>query len=414
MHASLWRQPDFLKFWLGQSTAQVGQQVAQVAIPLLATLTLHATPGQMGLLLAAETLPFALFGLPAGVLVDRSLRRPILVGADALRALLLSLLPVVALAGRLDMAVLCAAAFGLGAAAVFFDVAYQSYLPTLVERRHLVDGNGKLESARAIAQIGGPGLGGALLQWVSAPFALALTGLSFAVSASSLLLVKKVEIVRVATGPRPAMGAQVREGLRAVLHDPLLRPIAIANAWLNLCGSALLAVFAIYLVRDLHLAPAAYGLVMAMGAPGALLGAMAAGPAARRFRPGPAIVGAGILMATALASLPFAVGPYAIASLVGIQFLEGLFTNVYNVNHIALRQAITPDALLGRVNASMRWLVWGTMPIGALLGGWAGDRLGVAPTLTLAALAHLATIPVLWFSPLRHLQAIPEHVSESA
>jgi MFS family permease len=411
MREDLWRQPDFLKFWLGQSAAQLGQQVALVAVPLLATLTLGATPGQMGLLLAAETVPFVLFGLAAGVIVDRSLRRPILVGADVARTLVLSALPLVVMAGRLDMAGLYLAAFLLGTAAVFFDVAYQSYLPALVERRQLVEGNGKLESARAIAQIAGPGLGGALLQWVSAPGALAITGLSFAVSASSLLLIGKREIVRVAVGPVPALATRVMEGLRAVVHDPLLRPIALANAWLNLCGTALLAVFTLYLTRDLHLGPAAYGLVMASAAPGALLGALAAGPAAQRFRPGPVIVASGLLICLALAALPWAHG---LAALAAIQFVEGFATNVYNINHVAMRQAITPDALLGRVNASMRWLVWGTMPLGALLGGWAGDRLGIPTTLTLAALAHLLTLPILVFSPLRSLMRIPEREGEAA
>ncbi|MDB5096276.1 MAG: hypothetical protein JWM80_697 [Cyanobacteria bacterium RYN_339] len=411
MREDLWRQPDFLKFWLGQSAAQLGQQVAQVAIPLLATLTLGATPGQMGLLLAAETLPFALFGLAAGVLVDRSLRRPILVAADAARALVLSIVPLLMLAGHLSMPGLYLAGFLLGTAAVFFDVAYQSYLPSLVERRQLVDGNGKLESARAIAQIAGPGLGGALLQWVAAPFALALTAATFAVSACSLLAVRRREIARVATGPRPPLVGQVAEGLRAVLHDPLLRPIALANAWLNLCGSALLAVFALYLVHDLHLGPVAYGLVMAAAAPGALLGAVLAGPAAARFRPGPVIVASGLVMCLALAGLPWA---KTLPALVAVQFIEGLATNIYNINHVALRQAITPDALLGRVNASMRWLVWGTMPVGALLGGWAGDHFGIAPTLALAALAHLVTLPILAFSPVRRLTVIPAQPEEAA
>ena len=406
----LWQHPDFVRLWAAHTISRFGSEISQLAIPLTAALVLNASAFQMGLLAAFEYAPFLLLSLFAGVWVDRLPRKPILVLADVGRALLLGSIPLAAAAGLLRIEQLYLVGLLTGVLTLFFDVADQSYLPALVSREHLVEGNSKLEMSRSIAQIAGPGVAGGLVQLVSAPLAILVDALSFVASGVSLLLIGARE-------PRPIHAAQhagsiwaeLREGLAIVLGNPLLRSIAGCTATSNLVHNALLAVYVLYVTRELGIGPALLGIILALGGPGALVGALFAGRIADRIGLGATIIGSAFLFAVSALLVPFALGStVVVVGALALSSVLGGFSNpVYNINQLSLRQAITPDRLLGRMNASVRFIVWGTIPIGALVGGALGDAIGLWPTLLVAALGSLLAPLWIVFSPVRHLRRQP-------
>jgi MFS family permease len=411
--ASLWRHADFLKLWAGQSISQVGTQVSLLAIPLTAVVVLHANAFQAGLLGTFEFLPFLLVGLPAGVWVDRMARRPVLIVADVGRAVALASIPVAAGMGRLHMPQLYVVSFVVGVLTVFFDVAYQSYLPSLVSRQQLVDGNGKLEFSRATAEIAGPGFGGALVGLVTAPIAIAADAVSYVFSVASLLVIRKPEHVE----PR-AHGSRLRselaEGVRYVLGHRLLRPIAMCTGIGNYFSHIAVAVLILYAVRDLGLKPGVIGLWFSLGSIGAPVGAALAGRWARRQGAGRTILTTALIYSLAWFLIPLAPRSSPVPFLVLSGLLGSSCGVVYNITQVSLRQAITPQRIQGRMNATMRFLVWGTIPLGAFTGGVLGSTIGLHATLWVAAGGELlALIPPL-FSPVRRLASIDAAVLDYA
>jgi MFS family permease len=404
----LWHHTEFVKLWSGQTISQFGTQVSMLAIPLTAALVLNATPAQMGFLAAFEFAPFLLLSLFAGVWVDRLRRKPILVVADVGRALFLASIPLAGVLHVLTMEQLYGVAVLTGILTVFFDVAYQAYLPALVARDQLVEGNSKLEVSRSVAQIAGPGLAGALVQLTSAPTAVLVDALSYVASVISLLMIHVHEPEPIRAQDRPIWD-ELREGLGVVLGNPLLRSIAGCTGTSNLFGNAMQAVYVLYLTRELGLAPAAIGLIFAVSGPGALIGALLAGPAADRFGLGRTIIGSIFIGGMANLLIPLAGGSPVVTTgvLMVAQFFAGVSNPVYNINQVSLRQAITPDHLQGRMNASMRFLVWGTIPIGALLGGALGEVFGLWPTIVAMVLADLLAPAWVLFSPVRQLKGQP-------
>src|SRR5437763_6127215 len=246
--AGLWRHGDFLKLWSAQTVSQFGSAVSQVAIPLVAVLTLHASAFEVAALSTVEFLPFLLFTLPAGVWVDRLARRPILVIADAGRALALGSIPVVAAVGHLTLAQLYVAGFVTGTLTVFFDVSYQSYLPSLVERTQLVDGNSKREISRSAAQIGGPGLGGLLVRAFTAPYAVLAHALSYVWSAFFIFAIRRREEVPERTAESPSVRRELIDGLRYLWRHPYWRPISMSTATFNFFSNVAFAIFIVYAV----------------------------------------------------------------------------------------------------------------------------------------------------------------------
>jgi MFS family permease len=406
----LWRHREFVKLWTGQTISRFGSEISQLAIPLAAALVLNASPAQMGLLSAVEFAPFLLLSLFAGVWVDRVHRRPVLIVADVGRAIFLGSIPAAALLGVLRIEQLYVVGLLTGVLTVFFDVSYQAYLPVLVSREHLVEGNSKLEVSRSVAQIAGPGVAGALVQLVTAPLAVVVDALSFVVSALFLLFIHTPEPAPVRRGGKDgSVWSELREGLAVVVGNPLLRSIAGCTATSNLFGNALQAIYVLYVTRELGLQPAVIGLIYAISGPGALLGAVMAGWLAKRFGLGVTILGSIALSEVINLLIPLVGGPSVviIGTLMLVAFVSGLTNPVYNVNQVSLRQAITPDRLQGRMNASMRFIVWGTIPLGALLGGWLGEALGIRPTIALMAVCGL--LAPLWvvLSPVRQLRSQP-------
>ncbi len=412
---SLWRHADFLKLWAGQTVSQFGSQVTVLALPLTAALTLHASAANMGFLAAASTAPFLVLGLFAGVWVDRLRRRPILILADIARFALLALIPVLALVGALTLVDLYVIAFLVGILTLFFEVAYQSFLPAVVGRAQLVNGNSKLETTRSAAQIAGPGAAGALVQLVTAPVAIAVDAASFLVSVLFLGLIRTPEPLPARPMVRRRVWAEINEGLRAVLDDPILRATMGSAGTVNMFGSLLFAVFVLYALR-LGIGAGLLGVIFAVGNLGYLGGAFLTQPITRRFGVGPTI-SAGLIILTFCGLLvPLAGGPLAVSvpCLMVAQFARGLGGTLFNINNVSLRQAITPDHLLGRVNATSRFVSTGALTIGSLSGGTLGTVFGLRPTLVIGAVGGLFAVVRVLCSPVRSLHEPPIPIEERA
>jgi MFS family permease len=404
---SLLRHRDFRQLWAAETISQVGTQVTLVALPLLAVTDLGATPFQMGVLTSLETLAFLLIGLPAGAWVDRWRRKRVLVTGDLVRAVAIGSLPVAALFDALTLGQLYLVALVAGTATVFFDVAYQSYLPALVDRDQIVDGNGKLEASRAVAQVAGPGITGALVRALGAPALIAVDAVSFLVSALFIGRIRTADTVPDRAARRP-LRAEIAEGLSFVVRHPLLRRMVACTGLANLAGSATGALLVLYAIRDLGLSESTVGLVFSAGAVGGLLGAVVAARIARVLGEGRTIPLSALAFAAAGIGVPLASVGAPVPVLLGAWFLESFAVIVYNVTQVSFRQRLCPPGLLGRMNASVRFIVYGTMPVGSLLGGALGTWLGLVPALSIAvAGSFLAAVPVV-FSPLLRMRDLPD------
>jgi MFS family permease len=404
----LWRQPDFLKLWAGETVSDFGDQITLLALPLTAVLTLHAGAAEMGFLAAAGTAPIALFSLFAGVWVDRMRRRPILIAADIARALALATIPVAFVLGVLTMAQLYVVAFITGTLSVFFVIAYQSYLPSLVGRDQLIDANGKMNASASVSQLAGPGLAGLLIQLFTAPMPVVLDALSFVASAVGLVAIRRVEPPPHAAARRH-MRAEIGEGLTTFVRHPVLRVLLACASIVAFFAQAQLAIFVLFMTRDLGLSPAQIGVVLGVGSVGAVAGALTAATAARRIGIGPSFVwGAALVVAGCLArGLPGGGAAAAMAGLVGAQLSFSIGFMWWNVNGPALRQALVPARLLGRVNATWRFAVWGTGPFGALLGGTLGEIVGLRSAMIVAGLGCIVSFALIALSSLARQREIP-------
>ena len=413
----LLREVDFRRLWVGETISQFGSQVSLLAIPFIATVLLHASPFEVAVLGALAFLPFILFTLPAGAWVDRLRRRPILISGDLARFVALATIPVAWGFGALTIWQLYLVSFVAGIATVFFDVAYQSYLPSLVEREALVEGNAKLQASEASAQVVGPGLGGALIGLVGAPFAIVADAVSYLASALFVSRIGRAEehpeADRVAAGlAREPLRRQIAEGLRFVLGNPHLRAIAMATSSSNLFSNMIFAILPVYLYRELALDPATVGVVFGLGALGTLGGALAANQVAARAGLGRTIIGSMALGGPALILLPLAPHDAPVAWLIASVALGGFSAVVYNVNQVSYRQAITPTAIQGRMNATMRFLVWGTIPIGAVVGGLVATGVGVHNAIWIGALGSCLPFLAVLLSPVRSLRSMPEPLGQ--
>ncbi|MGH2585388.1 MAG: MFS transporter [Dehalococcoidia bacterium] len=406
---ALLRQPVFLLFWTGQTISAFGTQITALALPLTAVLTLGASPVQMGLLSAAHTGPLLILGLFAGVWVDRLRRRPILIAADLGRGMLLATIPPAALLGLLSMEQLYTVALGTGVLTTFGTVAHASFVPAVVGREYLTEGNSRLAMSSQAAGVLGPGLAGGLVQMVTAPVAILLDALSFAASAFCLIINRVSEVPPPTPKQREHVWNEIGQGLRFVWRNQMIRALCIATGTFNLFGGALWAVFVLYATRVLRVEPGALGVALAVGGCGGLLGALIAGHAVRRFGLGRVFLSALIVTGASVSLLPMAhVVPVAKAPLLTAQMLLfGLGNVIFSVNAVSLLQALTPERVLGRVTATTRIIAGGSSPIGVVVGGVLGGALGLPPTLWIVAAGVFLAVPWLWFSPVRTLRHIP-------
>jgi MFS family permease len=404
----LWRHADFLKLWSAETVSQLGTQITVLALPLVAIVTLDVSAFKVALLGVVDFAPFILVSLPAGVWVDRMSRKQILVVADVGRAVLLATIPLAYWLDVLTIWQLYAVGFAFGTLTVFFDVAYQAYLPSLVDREQLVEGNAKLEISRSGAQLAGPGLAGPIIELLTAPVALVVDAISFLSSAAFLFRIKRKEqLPERKAEEKPRMRKELGEGLRYVLGHRYLRWIAASTATFNFFSNVLFAIFLVYAVRELELSPTALGLIFALANVGYLLGAVATSRISARLGVGPTIV-LGAAMGAGTLLIPLAPQDSPIPYLIAAEALVAFGLPVYNVTQVSFRQAITPERLQGRMNSVMRFIVWGVIPIGSLVGGAVASAVDLRAAIWLGAIGmSLAFLPVL-VSPVRTLRHFPE------
>jgi MFS family permease len=404
----LWRHTDFLKLWIGQTISQFGSTITRDALPLAAVLALSASPAQMGVLTALESAPALLIGLPAGMWVDRLRRKPIMIGADLLRALLLVSIPIAYLGGSLRIEQLYVVAALVGGLSIVFDVAYRSYLPSLIARDQLVEGNSKLGASESVAEVGGSALAGALVQIFSAPLTILIDAVTFLVSALSLGLIRKPEPRPLPPAGHPSLRREILEGLKALLGQAMLRALAGGAATLAFFGGFFGALYVLYAVGELGIAPVVLGLLIASGGIGSLLGAFFAGPLVKRFGLGKTLVWSLALTGALHLFIPLAGGPVWLAAaflFVG-QIAGDMARTVFSIHELSLRQAIAPDRLLGRVNAGMEFVQGGVGTAGLLVGGFLGEAIGLRPAVWVAALGTMLACLWLVFSPVREMGAL--------
>ena len=382
---SLWRHADFMKLWAGQTVSELGSVVTRTAVPLVALLVLGAGPLEMALLVVSASLAVLVVGLFAGAWVDRVRRRPILIWADAIRAAVLFSIPVAYVAGVLRMEQLYAVVFAEGCLGAFFDAAYPAYVPSLIGVDRVVDGNSKLATSSSLAEIGGPGLGGGLVQLIGAPFAMLVDAISFVVSAVSLALIRSPEPPPPPRIASTAIRAEIAEGLAAVRHHRLLLPLALRSIVAHVAGSFYGVLYTIYLVQDLQLSPFLLGVVVSAGGVGSLVGSFFASRAIARLGIGRALIWAAIGASVIGVLTPLAGGPLvlAVAMVLLPQLIGDGLQTIESVAELSLIQGVMPGRMLGRVNATLEVFSHGiAYPLGALLAagvaGWFGVRGGIA------------------------------------
>lgn len=402
---------NFNRFWAGESLSHFAVQLGAVALPVISVDLLHATESQLGYLNAASTAAFLLLGLPAGAWVDRWFKRPTMIGANLLRGVAIAAVPALYYAGMLELWHLYVIAGVIGVATVFFDIAYQSFIPMLVSGGQIGRANSKMEATAQLARLAGPALGGLLLKVISAPLLLLADALGYLISWGFLLVTRDHEAqYRAERGEPPTrnLRREIGEGLAFVLRQPAISRITLASFLSNFASTATFTLVPILILRELGKSPFEYGMIMTVGAVGGLLGATMASRIAPRVGTANAV-----RISTTVGALT--VFGYPLALLAGsswgstVILMAGAFAGnasilVYNVTQVSLRQRLCPRHLLGRMNASVRFIVWGIMPVSALTAGWASEALGVGPFLWLTAAAStLAVIPLLRLG--RHLPA---------
>jgi MFS family permease len=404
---------EFNKLWSALSISLLGSAITLLALPLYAATSLAASPFQMGVLAAAGQLPFLLCSLPAGIVVDRMRRRPILIVCDLGSALLLFSIPLALPFDGPSFAQLCIVAFGVGVFTVFSEVAHYSYVPTLVGREHLTEGNSLLQVSYSVTESAGPGVAGVLVQTITAPFAVLVDAISFVVSAALLASIKDTEPLPDDNAPEVSLRRSLGDGLQMLFKDPLLRPIIITGLFVALFENAILALYVLYATRDLGLDAATIGIIFVAGGLGAIPGALLARWVGDRYGIGPSMIVGLFLAALAGLLIPLADGPtlLVVVLLAASKALGALTFTVANIHQWTLRQAVTPDALAGRVTAGQRFIIYGGGSLGALIGGALGGTIGVRQALFICVIGSI--LAPLWtvFSPLRHLREQPTDVN---
>lgn len=410
--ASVWRNPNFQRLWLGESLSQLGENLGTLAIPVIAVIMLKATAQEVGYLTAAQQLAFLLIGLPVGAWVDRMRKRRVMIAADAVRAAALLTIPAAWALGALHIWQLYAVAAVVGGATVFFDVTYQSIVPRLVVPDHVAPANSGLETSAQVARVGGPALSGALLAVVKAPVLLLATALGYVASMIAVATIRDEEPKREASDHAP-LAKEIGEGLRFVFTHDLLRRITINTGAMNLFEGLMTTLVSIFVLRQLHLTPTVFGVVEGIGAGGGILGALATPRLMKRVGEGALIVWAalGSALGSVIFMLAAAFPAASIVFLIAGMFVFSFTVLNYNIAQVSFRQRLCPPRLLGRMNASIRFVVWGVMPVSAAAAGWLGGALGIVPTMWLGVvLSGVATVAILFFSPLRAMKKLPDMV----
>ena len=407
--SGLWRNPDFLKLWSSLTVTHFGGQITFLALPLTAALVLNARPFEVGVLTALEALPYPILGLFAGVIVDRMRKLPLIVATDIGRGLALLAVPVCAWLGVLNMAILYAVGFLIGAMTVIGWPAYQVFMTERVGRDNLVEANAKIGVADSAAQLVGPGLAGALIQWLTAPFAILFDALSFFFSAAVLRGIPP----RASDVPKAvarSVKAEIFEGLAIVWHNRTLRALVWSVAIWQIFRHAFIAIVVLFGARELGFSAGHVGALFMCAGIGSFGAAHLTARLNARFGMGPTMLGGIAGTGVAWLVMACATGSYWVASLLfgtGLLLLD-LTAMIFFINYLSLRQAVTPDRLLGRVTATLICLTVATAPLGGLAGGWIGDHFGLRTAMLFSGVGALILAPiVVRLSPLARMRELP-------
>jgi MFS family permease len=407
----LWRHADFMRLWSGQTISVFGSMVGGTAMTFTALLFLHATPFQMALLQFMELFPAFLAGLFAGAWVDRLQRRPLLIGADIGRAVVLASIPITAALGLLHIEQIYLVAL-LSILRIVFDLAYQSYLPALVGHENVVEGNSKLSASAAVSEFGGFSIGGWLVQIFTAPFAILIDAFSFLVSAFSVYVIKAREPV-IAAEEHPNMRREISAGLKTVFHHPLLRASAMGILFVGISQGIFGSLVVLYMARGLGFNPGILGMIWAVGGVSSLFGASLTPRIARRLGEGPAMILGLFVGSISAFFIPLASGATLLSAafLILAQLGDGFYV-LYEINTLSFRQEITSERMLGRVNATMQFIALGAALFGTFFGGLLGESIGVRQTLLLGSCITLFAAFLIAFSPLRKLKSAVQPMTD--
>jgi MFS family permease len=399
---------DFNLLWVGQTISMVGSQITFLALPLTAAIVLGAKPFQMGLLSAFGSAPALLFGLLAGVWVDQHKRRPVLIAADLGRAIILAMVPLAALMGTLKLEVLYIVSFLAGSLGLLFNIAYRSYLPGLVGREQLIQANSRLELSNSVAEIIGPGIAGGLVQTIGAPIAIALDAISFLVSAITIGSIRTPETALAISNEKSTILKDIKDGLHLVFGEPNLRALAGCIGSLSLFNAIFESVQILYLTRQVGLSAGWLGVIFAAGSIGFVIGALVAGKVTYRYGLGRSLILGVLITGGSDLLIPLAGSLHsinlAVIVMILAQFIFGLGLTIFQIGQVSLRQSLTPDKLLGRMNATLSMITWGIVPLGGLVGGVIGQLAGLSPTLILAAVGEMMAASWLMFSPVKSIK----------
>ena len=404
----------FALFWTGQTVSTLGAQVTAFAVPLLAAITLHATSFQMGLLRAAEFAPFLVFTLPAGVWADLGIRRWLMIGTNIIRGVFITVVPLAVLFGWMHLAVLYVVMFVMGSLKVVFEMAYQTYIPEIVERETLVNANSKIMMSYALGQSTGPGLGGLMVELLGAPMAVLVDAFAYFLSGICLFKIKHREV-----GVRYRRGnilQQIGDGFRYVNEEPHIRSLLCLVTASNFFQNAVMAILVLYATRDLSIRPGVFGMTVSVGGIGAVMGAFGAARLGRLFGPGPFVIWSTIMIALAAFCFPLVnAGNLAgVIALAVAYFVLSAGGSAVTVFAWTIRQTLTPSEMLGRMNGAFRFIVTGIMPFGALFGGWLGEFIGIRTTLVVCAFGLCITSGLSRFSSLQTLKTLSFADDETA
>jgi predicted MFS family arabinose efflux permease len=402
----LWRHPDFLRLWGAQIASAFGSRITRTALPIIAILSIQATPTEVAILSALGVAPGVFVGLFVGGFIDRNAKRPLLIAADLVRALLISTLPLSAWLGVLSMPQLYVVAAAVGAATTLFQLADNSFLPALVGTDRLVEGNSKLEATESIAEAAGPGLAGVLVQLLTAPVAVVIDALSYLWSALLLGRIRAKEAPTAVAEAGTSVLGDIRLGFRASLGHPQVGPALLADSVMYFFGGFFLALYMLLALETLGLSPATTGLIISVGGVGAFAGALIASPLERLVGMGPAMALSLAVGQAANLFIPLSLeaGELAIPLLVLQQLIGDAFLGAYGIHSISLRQRMLPPAVLGRANATFHVMTGLMLPAGALLAGPLAGALGMAPAIWIGACGGLLAAPVLLRSSLLKLR----------
>lgn len=408
--SGLWRHGDFLKLWSAQAVSAFGSRISRTALPMVALLTIGAEPWQIGLLAALAVAPGVLVGLLMGGWIDRSRKRPLLIGSDLIRASLLFTVPLAAWFDLLSMAQLYIVAGGVGAATTLFAITDNTYLPALIGKRDLTEGNARLEATDAIAEVGGPSLAGVLVEWLTAPVAILADAFSYLISAALLMRIRVQEDLPEPSGDSNTPWTDLHAGFRACLGHPLVRPLFAVAALEAFFGGFFFGVYIVFVLEVLELSPATYGVLVGLGGIGALLGALAARRAATWLGLGKAMVVLLLIGQAAALLIPLADGPeWRVLGFLAVHQIVGdAMVVAYLIHAMSLRQTVLEQASLGRANASFHVTEGLLLPLGAVIAGLVASQFDVRLAIWIGVLGGLVVPAVLWLSPLRRLRFMPD------